>query len=83
MAIPHISRIDQAKSRTHSWCVTVQRRGRVYHRHCTDSVYGGKRKAREAAKAYRDTLITKLKPLPRSEYCRIKKNKRSGISGVM
>lgn len=83
MAIQHIYRIDHAKSRTHSWFVTVQRRGRVYHRHFTDFVYGGKRKALEAAKVYRDTLIAKLKPLTRSEYCRIKKkNNRSGISGV-
>lgn len=83
VAIRHIYRIDYAKSYTHSWLVTVQRRGRIYHRHFTDSVYGGKRKALEAAKAYRDTLIATLKPLTRSEYCRIKKkNNRSGISGV-
>ena len=79
----HIYRIDHAKSRTHSWLVTVQRRGRIYHRHFTDAVYGGKRKALAAAKVYRDSLIASLRPLTRLERCRIKKrNNRSGISGV-
>lgn len=79
----HIYRIDHARSYTHSWLVTVQRRGVIYHRHFTDSVYGGKRKALEAAKAYRDHLIAKLRPLTWPEFCRIKKkNNRSGISGV-
>jgi len=81
--LKHIYRIDHAKSRTHSWLVTVQRRGRIYHRHFTDAVYGGKRKALAAAKVYRDSLIASLRPLTRLERCRIKKrNNRSGISGV-
>lgn len=79
----HIYRIDQDRSHTHSWLVTVQRRGQIYHRHFADSLYGGKRKALQAAKAYRDTLIATLKPLTRLERCQIKKkNNRSGISGV-
>jgi hypothetical protein len=79
----HIYRIDHAKSRTHSWFVTVQRRGRIYHRHFADLVYGGKQKARDAAQLYRDSLLECLRPLTRPERCRIKKkNNRSGISGV-
>jgi AP2 domain len=79
----HIYRIDHDQSRTHSWLVTVQRRGKIYHRHFTDNVYGGKRKALDAAKTYRDNLIARLRPLTRLEVCRIKKrNNRSGISGV-
>lgn len=79
----HIYRIDHDKSHTHSWYVTIQRRGRVYHRHFTDSIYGGKSKALNAAKGYRDSLINCLRPLTRPEYCRIrKKNNRSGVSGV-
>jgi hypothetical protein len=79
----HIYRIDHDRSRTHFWLVTVQRRGRIYHRHFTDSVYGGKRKALDAAKTYRDNLIACLRPLTRPEHCQIKKrNNRSGISGV-
>lgn len=79
----HIYRVDHDRSHTHSWLVTVQRRGRIYNRHFTDSLYGGKRKALEAAKEYRDNLLTSIRPLTRLERCRIKKkNNRSGISGV-
>lgn len=79
----HIYRIDHDKSHTHSWYLTIQRRGQVYHRHFTDSVYGGKSKALDAAKVYRDSLIKCLRPLTRPERCRIrKKNNRSGVSGV-
>jgi len=79
----HIYRIDHDRSHTHSWLVTIQRRGRIYHRHFTDSVYGGKSKALDSAKVYRDALIARLRPLTRPERCRIrKKNNRSGISGV-
>ena len=78
-----IYRIDHEKSRTHSWLVTIQRRGQVYNRHFADRVYGGKRKALEAAKAYRERLSSELKPLTRQELCAIrKKNNRSGVSGV-
>jgi len=77
-----IYRIDHNKSHTHSWFVSIQRRGRVYCRHFTDSVYGGNRKALEAAKVFRDSL-SRLKPFSRPEVCRIRKrNNRSGISGV-
>lgn len=79
----HISRIDHQASHTHSWLVTIQRRGRVYSRHFTDTVYGGKRTALDAAKVYRDNLVACLRPLTRQERCRIrKKNNRSGVSGV-
>ena len=81
--VMHIYRIDHELSKTHSWLVTVQRRGRVYHRHFTDTVYRGKRDALDAAKAYRDNLVACLRPLTRQERCRIrKKNNRSGVSGV-
>lgn len=83
VAILHSYRIDHAKSWTHSWCVTVQRRGRIYHRHYTDNVYGGKRKALDATKVYRDRLIARLRPMTHRECCGIKKkNNRSDISGV-
>ncbi|MDH4302197.1 MAG: AP2 domain-containing protein [Nitrospira sp.] len=83
VAIMHIYRIDSATSRTHAWFVTVQRRGRIYHQHFADFVYGGKRKALDAAKLYRDSLVVNLRPLTRLEVCQIKKkNNRSGVSGV-
>lgn len=78
-----IYRIDHEPSHTHSWFVTVQRRGRVYRRQFADTVYGGKRKALGVAESYRDRLIAHLRPLTRREICRIKKkNNRSGVSGV-
>jgi len=81
--VKHIYRVDDEKSRTHSWLVTVQRRGQIYHRHFTDGIYGGKRKALDEAKVYRDELLARLRPLTRVERCNItKKNNRSGISGV-
>lgn len=79
----NIYRIDHDRSQTHAWLVTLQRRGRIYHRHFTDTDYGWKRHALDAAKTYRDGLVQSLHPLTRSERCRIrKKNNRSGVSGV-
>jgi hypothetical protein len=76
--------MDRDASYTHSWLVTLQRRGRIYHRHFSDNVHGSKKKALQAAKAYRDRLASQLLPLTRQEVCCIKKkNNRSGISGVM
>jgi hypothetical protein len=40
----HTYRIDHDHSQTHSWYVTIQRRGRIYHRHFTDSVYALEKK---------------------------------------
>jgi hypothetical protein len=78
-----IYRVDHNPSRTHSWLVTIQRRGRIYNRHFSDTVHGGKRQALKAATAYRDRLNSKLRPLTRQELCAIrKKNNRSGVSGV-
>ena len=79
-----IHRVDQASTRTHSWLVTIQRRGHIYNRHFSDRLHGGKRKALEAAKAYRARLVSQLKPLTRQELCAIRKtNNRSGVSGVI
>ncbi len=78
-----IYRVDHQPSSTHSWLVTIQRRGRIYHRHFSDSVHGGKQQALTAARAYRDRLIAELPELTRQEFCAIrKKNNRSGVSGV-
>lgn len=78
-----ITRIDSDVSSTHSWHVTVQRRGRIFTRHFSDGTHGGTQGALQAAKAYRDRLITQYQPLSRKEFCAIrKKNNRSGVSGV-
>jgi hypothetical protein len=74
-----IYRVDHDASHTHSWLVMLQRRGRIYHRHFSDRVHGGKRKALEVVKSYR---IVSPQSCPQ-ELCAIKKkNNRSGVSGV-
>jgi hypothetical protein len=46
-------------------------------------VYGGKRKALAAAIAYRDQIIARNPPMTLKAFCSvIKRNNRSGISGV-
>ncbi len=78
-----ISRVDHEASRTHSWLVRIQRRNRMHCRHFSDAAHGGKRRALQAAKAYRDDLIQRHSPLSRAEFCTIrKKTNRSGVSGV-
>jgi hypothetical protein len=78
-----IYRIDHQASHTHSWLGTVQRRNRIYNRHFSDRVYGGKAKALEAAEAYRVSLVQRLPALTKRKFCAItKKNNTSGISGV-
>jgi hypothetical protein len=77
-----IYRVDHQPSRTHSWLVTVQRRNRIYHRHFTDGVYGGKATALAAAKAYRASLLQHLPALTKREYCAIKKKKKKNTSGI-
>lgn len=79
-----IYRVDHDTSRTHSWYVIVQRRHHIHRRHFSDQQHGGKRKALEAAKTYRETLLARLRPLSRREVCVIrKKTNRSGVSGVV
>lgn len=78
-----ISRVDHEGSRTHSWLVRIQRRNRTHSRHFSDMTCGGKRRALQAAKAYRDSLIQQHPPLSRTDFCTIlKKTNRSGVSGV-
>ncbi|GMV51973.1 MAG: hypothetical protein AMXMBFR67_35160 [Nitrospira sp.] len=78
-----ISRVDHEASHTHSWLVRIQRRNRMHCRHFSDVACGGKRRALQAAKAYRNSLIQQHLPLSRTDFCAIrKKTNRSGVSGV-
>ena len=61
--------------------MTVQRRGRIHQRHFEHGVYGGKRKALDAAKVYPDVLIARLRPMSNEEFCRIKK-KNNGLGSL-
>lgn len=78
-----ISRVDNDRSRTHGWLVTVQRRGVIHRRHFSDGTCGGLDKSLEAARAFRDGIIAENPPFSMQEYSNIvKKSNRSGVVGV-
>jgi hypothetical protein len=78
-----ISRVDNERSRTHGWLVTVQRRGVIYRRHFSDGTCGGMDKSLEAARGFRDEVVAAHPPFSMREYSNIvKKSNRSGVVGV-
>ncbi len=79
----NIHRVDDEASRSHCWRVTVRRRTRIFRRTFSDGPHGGSQQALQAAQAYRDALIKTHTLLSMPVYCAIlKKNNRSGISGL-
>jgi len=83
IALYGISRIDDDKHRTHAWRVSLRRKGKTHVKNFPDKKYGGKRKALQLAKHYRDKLIIKYPPLTRKEFANIlRANNKSGITGV-
>ena len=79
----NIHRIDHEASCTPGWHVTIQRRNRVYSWMFSDLRYGGRAQALAAARVYRAALLSRHPPLTRQAQCAIlKKNNRSGVSGV-
>lgn len=78
-----ISRVDNEKSRTHGWLVTIQRQGVIHRRHFGDGTHGGKRKALIAARAFRDDIMEKFPPYSMATYAQIvKTNNQTGVVGV-
>jgi len=78
-----ITRIDSERHRTFAWIVTVQRRKQIWRRSFSDRSFGGKNKALNAAKAFRDRILRQHLPMTRAEYCQIKRrNNLSGLAGV-
>ena len=78
-----ISRVDSERFRTHAWRVKLVRRGKIYFKSFPDKRFGGKGKALIQAKTFRDELLEKFPPISRREFCtRLRRNNRSGISGV-
>lgn len=57
-----ISRIDSGS--THGWFVRGYRNGKTYSKLFSDKKWGGKRKAQEAAKEYRNDLLNDLQDIP-------------------
>ncbi|MGI9518133.1 MAG: AP2/ERF family transcription factor [Pirellulaceae bacterium] len=82
----NISRIDMysASGTPHGgWEVRMQRRGRKYEKFFADGRHGGRRKALQAAKYYRDELEQRLKPWTVRELSRKPSARNtSGIVGV-
>lgn len=78
-----ISRIDDDLYRTHAWRVSIRRQGKLLVRNFPDKKFGGKRKAQQAAKQFRDEIIAKFPPTTRKQFCAtVRRNNTSGIPGV-
>ena len=85
MVLPrNIIRVDHEASRTHAWRVTLQRHNDIVVRTFSDSIHGGKRKALNAAVAYRGELLRRYSPYAHAIWVRtrLRKNNTSGIPGV-
>lgn len=80
----NITRVDHEAKRDHGWVVTLQRKGATIVKRFADGLYGGKRKALEAAVEYRDSFLARDKPFDHQIWIRtrLRKNNTSGIPGV-
>lgn len=78
-----LSRVDDDRHRTHAWRVSLRRQGKTLVKNFPDKTYGGKRKALNQAKQYRDTLLRRYPPTTRKAICQIiRRNNTSGVTGV-
>jgi len=77
-------RIDHDASRTHAWRVTLQRKSEIIVKTFSDGVYGGKRRALEAAVDYLNSLLAQDRRFEHQIWVRtrLRKNNTSGIPGV-
>lgn len=80
----NIRRIDNEANRTHAWLVRVQRNKHTAIKMFTDGVYGGKRKALQAAISFHAQLLASV---PYYEYqirlrSALRINNTSGFPGV-
>jgi hypothetical protein len=79
----YIRRIDNERTYTHSWHVSIRCRGQIITRHFSDNVCGGKRKALKAAIAFRDATLTQFRGTDYALWLRRERsNNTSGIVGV-
>lgn len=80
----NIRRMDDDSRSTHAWLVQVQRHHQIAIKMFSDSVWGGKRKALAAARAWRDehkqATAEQAHALWRRN--RLRSNNRSGLVGV-
>jgi hypothetical protein len=80
----NIIRINHERSRTHGWRVTLQRKGKIIVKTFSDGIYGGKRKALNAAIDCRGVLLSQYSTLDHQVWVRtrLRRNNTSGIPGV-
>jgi hypothetical protein len=62
--------------------VRICRKGKKYSEYFSDSIFGGKRKARQAAQARYDALVQKLGPATTSTLNKLTSRNKSGVVGV-
>jgi hypothetical protein len=83
----NIVRIDiesaTRRSQTHGWQVRLSRRGEKLSKFFSDAKHGGKRKALDQARIYRDEAELKLPKMTRFEFAQRKTSRNtSGVVGV-
>ena len=81
----NIRRVDNKANRTYAWLVQVQRNNQITMKMFSDSVYGGKRKALQAAIAFRTQLLGEMASHYEHQIWRrsvLRRNNTSGIPGV-
>lgn len=79
----NIGRIDHDRLERHCWRVTLQIRRRIYIRNFSDRRYRGRDQALGAAQAFRDEMLAEHATMTRRDRCQVvRKNNRSGVSGV-
>ncbi len=82
--IKNIRRIDNEAKATYAWLVQVQRGEKTTIKMFSDGVYGGKRKALQAAIEYRDLFLSSVDHFKYRMWLRtiLRSNNSSGIPGV-
>lgn len=80
----HIRRLEKTEKASRGWKVDLNRRGKYMHRYFTDTKYGGRAKALEAAKLYRDSLMSVTSDADYALWRRTKmpSTNTSGVVGV-
>lgn len=77
----NIMRVD--RETVGGWLVRITRKGKLHSQYFSDKVYGGKRKALNAAMQHRDELEAKLKSFtPKQLSKKVRANNTSGTPGV-
>lgn len=71
------------KHSTKGWGVSLTRNQRVFNRQFADSRHGGQAEALAAAKAWRDGIVRRYKPLLKRDYAQaVRRNSTTGVAGV-